>query len=249
MLLNRVASVSKYMSSPHLTRYNGEKAVFITAFIDDESKLPQVNETIHASMTSMEGDWPKGSSWTLTGKEEERGNAFESMYKFFFLSVSMIFVLIYILFRSLWRPLIVMTGVYMAIGGSMVGLFITNQPLGFMSLLGIIGLSGIVVRNGMMLIEFTDLHIQEGSTLKEALLKAGNQRFRPIVITSLTTIGGMLPMAFIGGSLWMPLAITIISGLFFSTFLTLFIVPSLYYWFVNKREKLAHQSTIGYSDT
>ncbi|WP_181917313.1 efflux RND transporter permease subunit [Virgibacillus dokdonensis] len=233
--LHEVASISGSEMPALITRYNGERVVFISAYVDDDSKLPQINNEVLTSLGNKENNWEEGYKWSLTGEEEQRGEAFNSMYKFFFLSVSMIFALLYILFHSVWRPLIVLIGVYMSIGGAMGGLYLANQPLGFMSLLGIIGLSGIVVRNGMMLVEFTDMHIQNGCSLKEALTKAGSERLRPILITTLTTVGGMVPMALIGGSLWAPLAITIISGLIFSTFLTLLIVPSLYFWFRKDR--------------
>lgn len=197
--LDEVASIEEGENPALISRYNGERVVFISAYLEDETELTETTEDIHTTLTGMESDWEEGYSWSLTGEEEKRGESFNSLYKFFLLSVSMIFALLYILYHSLWRPFIVMVSVYISVGGAMLGLYLTNQPLGFMSLLGLIGLSGVVVRNGMILVEFTDQLIQKGFPLQDALNRAGGERIRPIAITTLTTVGGMLPMAIIGG--------------------------------------------------
>lgn len=97
-----------------------------------------------------------------------------------------------------------------------------------MALLGIVSLSGIVVRNGIVLVDFIEVGLKEGVPLYEAVRRAGRVRLRPILLTSATAVFGLMPMAITGGSLWKPIAISIISGLIFSTVLTLIVVPNAY---------------------
>jgi multidrug efflux pump subunit AcrB len=105
-----------------------------------------------------------------------------------------------------------------------------------MAMMGIVSLAGIVVRNATVFIEFMEQRLQEGATLSEAVLDSGKARFRPIVLTAFTSIAGLIPIAFSGDVLFTPLAISIISGIFFSTFFTLLFVPAFY--FVIKRRKV-----------
>jgi multidrug efflux pump subunit AcrB len=140
----------------------------------------------------------------------------------------LIVILIAMQFYSLSLPLLVMSTVYLAFAGSLIGLFITQTPLGFMTVMGAISLSGIVVRNGIVLIEFIEEARRAGVELKEAVIRAGEARLRPILLTTFTAVAGLTPLAVSSDVLFRPMAMTIISGLLFSTALTLVIVPSLY---------------------
>jgi multidrug efflux pump subunit AcrB len=134
-----------------------------------------------------------------------------------------------------------MSTVYLAVAGSLIGLFATRTPLGFVSMMGMIALAGIVVRNGIVFIEFIERSRRAGHELKEAVALAGEARLRPIVLTSSTAVAGLTPLAFSAQPLFTPLATTIISGLVFSTLLTLLVVPSLYtviaQWKLNRSKR------------
>ncbi len=201
---------------------NGRTATEVMS--DIKPKLEQTN-------------FPEGYTWTIGGETSDQADTFGDLGKLFVVAVFMIFILIVIQFYSISIPFIIMTTVYLAAAGAVLGLFITRTPIGFMSLMGIVALAGIVVRNGIVLIEFIEEARREGMELKEAVIQAASARFRPILLTSLTAIVGMIPIATIGELLFRPLGVVIIFGLVFSTVLTLFVVPSLYMVVEQSKEK------------
>ncbi|HHY74389.1 MAG TPA: efflux RND transporter permease subunit [Bacillus bacterium] len=187
---------------------------------------------------------PEGYSWKIGGETSEQTDIFIDMGK---LSIAVLFIIIILIamqFYSLSLPLLVMSTVYLAFAGSLIGLFITQTPLGFMTMMGAISLSGIVVRNGIVLIEFIEHARREGMPLKEAVIGAGEARLRPILLTSSTAVAGLTPLAISHDPLFSPMAMTIISGLIFSTVLTLVLVPSLYTVLANYKEKRALKRTM-----
>jgi multidrug efflux pump subunit AcrB len=171
---------------------------------------------------------PQGYSWEVGGETSEQTDIFIDLGKLSIIVMFLIVILIAMQFYSLSLPLLVMSTVYLAFAGSLIGLFITQTPLGFMTVMGAISLSGIVVRNGIVLIEFIEEARREGVELKEAVIRAGEARLRPILLTTFTAVAGLTPLAVSSDVLFRPMAMTIISGLLFSTALTLVIVPSLY---------------------
>jgi multidrug efflux pump subunit AcrB len=171
---------------------------------------------------------PEDYRWEIAGETSEQTDIFISLGKLSIVVIFLIVILIAMQFYSLTLPILVMSTVYLAFAGSLIGLFITQTPLGFMTMMGAISLSGIVVRNGIVLIEFIEEARRDGMELKEAVIKAGEARLRPILLTSMTAVAGLTPLAVSNDVLFRPLAMTIIFGLIFSMVLTLVVVPSLY---------------------
>ncbi|OXM84285.1 efflux RND transporter permease subunit [Paenibacillus rigui] len=171
---------------------------------------------------------PAGYTIEYGGENEERNDAFASIGKLSIIVVLLIYIIMVMQFYSLSIPLLILSTVYLAAGGAVIGLFLTNSPIGFMALMGLVSLAGIVVRNGIILIEFIEQARERGLPLYEAVSEAGKARLRPILLTMATAIGGLLPMTIMGGNLWRPMGITIISGLIYSTLLTLIVVPCLF---------------------
>ena len=131
-------------------------------------------------------------------------------------------------FRSFVQPLIIFSAIPLAIIGSILALFITGNVFSFTAFIGLASLVGIVINNSIILVDYTNLLRRRGKNVIPALKEAGEVRFMPIILTTGTTIGGLLPLTLRGGSLWAPMGWTIIGGLLVSTFLTLLIVPVLY---------------------
>ncbi|KPV57881.1 acriflavin resistance protein [Paenibacillus sp. A3] len=171
---------------------------------------------------------PDGYKIEYGGEDQERNAAFISIGKLSIIVMLLIYTVIAMQFYSLSTPVLILSTVYLALGGALIGLFVTGAPIGFMALMGLISLSGIVVRNGIVLIEFIEDARKEGVALYDAIAESGRARLRPILLTSAVAIGGMLPMAIMGGSMWRSMAVCIISGLIFSTLLTLIVVPTMY---------------------
>ena len=132
-------------------------------------------------------------------------------------------------FNSLRRPLIILTTIPLALVGVTVGLLLARSYFGFMTLLGIISLSGIVINNAIVLLDRINIEINEkGHAVTQAIIASAQQRLRPILLTTATTVCGLIPLWLGGGPMWEPMAISIIFGLLFSTLLTLAVVPVLY---------------------
>jgi len=140
------------------------------------------------------------------------------------------FVLI-VQYNQFLKPLIILLSIPLPAIGVLVGLFVTGWAMGFMATLGLLALVGIVINNAIVLIDFIEARAAEGMPLKRAVVEAGRLRMRPILLTSLTTIGGLLPLSLFGGPLWAPMTNSMIFGLIFGTVLTLIVVPVLYVTF------------------
>ncbi|MBP1965102.1 efflux RND transporter permease subunit [Paenibacillus aceris] len=201
------------------------RTITVRAYTD--GRLPA---DIVAELQQQVSKLQKPNAYTIefAGENADRNDAFSSIGKLSIVVVCLIFIIIAIQFYSLSIPFLVMMTVYLAMGGALIGLFVTGAPIGFMALMGFVSLAGIVVRNGIVLVEFIEDARHHGMELYDAIAESGRARLRPILMTSATAISGLLPMAIMGGSLWRPMAVVIISGLIVSTILTLIIVPSFY---------------------
>lgn len=223
--LSQLAELKPAFAIQKIQHYNLVRTVTVEA--DAKGKTAtELNEEVQGLLKQMQ--FPEGYTWTPGGELSDQSEIFADLGSLFIIVVFLILLLITVQFYSLSAPIIIMTTVYLAAAGGVIGIFISGSSIGFMSIMGIISLAGIVVRNGIVLIEFIEESRREGVELKEAIIGATAARFRPILLTSLTAIIGMLPLALTGSILFRPMAYTIIFGLLFSTLLTLIVVPSLY---------------------
>ena len=139
-----------------------------------------------------------------------------------------IFAVLVLQFRSFSQPFIIFSAFPLAMIGSVLALYITGYSFSFTAFIGLISLIGIVVNNSIILVDYINKLIDQGMDKMAAIKEAAETRFTPIVLTTLTTIGGLLPLTLRGGTLWAPMGWTIIGGLFVSTFMSLLVVPVLY---------------------
>ena len=176
-------------------------------------------------------DLPAGVSINLSGSYEDQQDSLSDLGLLAILIVILVYIVMAAQFESLTYPGIIMTSLPFAFSGIVLILWATGTHLNIMSMIGSIMLIGIVVKNGIVLIDYITLNRERGMSIRSAVVFGGKSRLRPVVMTSLTTILGMVPMAIGGGQgseMWRPLGIAVIGGLTFSTLLTLLFVPALY---------------------
>lgn len=221
-----------------------------------DGRLPsEVITELKEKLTGL--DLAAGYQYEIAGENKERDEAFAAIGKLSLIVLLLINIIIAMQFYSFSIPLLILSTIYLAGGGALIGLFLTGAPIGFMALMGMVSLSGIVVRNGIVLVEFIEQARHRGLELYDAVAQAGKARLRPILLTMATAVGGLSPMAILGGNLWRPMAMAIIAGLIFSTVLTLIVVPSLYVrlalWRDGRKEKrerrLAQISSVDAGET
>jgi CzcA family heavy metal efflux pump len=192
---------------------------------------------------AQQKDWPKGYSYRFTGEQEEQAKAQTFLSKAFFACIAIILLILLTQFNSMVTPLIILASVLFSLIGVFIGLLVTGTAFGIiMTGIGVISLAGVVVNNAIVLIDYINQLLAKGFSSTEALLRAGSVRFRPVMLTAITTILGLLPMATgisfdfrkmgfdIGGESsqwWGPMAVAVIFGLGFATLLTLIMVPVL----------------------
>lgn len=208
---------------PHL---NGERAVTIEAYPNENA----TNFSKEASnvVNEFETHLPEGYSFTKDGESSAEQEFFIEVSKLFVIVLFLIYLVMAIQFNSLTLPILITSTVFLAVTGAIVGLFISNQPLSFLAVLGIVSLSGIVVRNSVLLVEFIEQNQKQSHTIQDAIIEAGRARIRPIILTTFTSIAALIPIAVSGDVLFTPLAVSIIAGLAFSTLLTLIMLPAMY---------------------
>ena len=232
--LPQLAEVKPTFSTQAIPHWNMSRSITITADVKGRTAT-EVMAEISPILQNL--SMPDGFRYEIGGETSEQTDIFIDMGRLSVIVVFLILLLIAMQFYSLSIPLLVMSTVYLAVSGSLIGLFVTQTPLGFMTMMGAISLAGIVVRNGIVFIEFIEEARHAGTELKQAVIQAGEARLRPILLTSLTAVAGLTPLAISGDVLFQPLAVTIISGLLFSTLLTLIVVPSFYTVLMQRKQK------------
>lgn len=226
--LSQVADLSVVKGPLEITRENQEKVVTVTGQIVNRD-LNSIVKDIDAKL--QEYDMPEGYQYSIGGENEEMMDAFGQLALALVLAIILIYMVMASQFESLINPFIIMFTMPLAFSGGALGLFITGRKLGVTSFIGLIMLAGIVVNNGIVLIDYINTLRNEGKDRSEAIIIAGPVRLRPILMTTLTTILGLLPLAFgvgEGSELMSPMATVVIGGLLLSTVITLVFVPVIY---------------------
>jgi len=227
--LSQVATPEIIWQPGVVERRNRLRTVTVESLLAPGVTAAQVNAEMQKWLDEESQSWPFGYAWEFGGEAETSGDANSAIGEKVSVAMLIIVLLLVAQFNSLRRPLIIMMTIPLALIGVLVGLVIVRSYIGFMTILGIISLAGIVINNAIVLLDRIRIEQDEnGLAPLEAILMAAQHRLRPILLTTVTTIGGLLPLWFGGGPMWEPMAVSIIFGLLFATVLTLGFVPVLY---------------------
>ncbi len=229
--VREVGKVVERAQPPTIERKDRERIVTVSAVISGAA----LGDVVAAGQQILDTmDIPSGVNVQIAGSYEDQQDSFRDLAVLGVLIVLLVFIVMAAQFESLTYPFIIMFSVPFAFTGILLALFFTGTTLNVMSLLGGIMLIGIVVKNGIVLIDYITLCRERGMGIIQAVVTSGRSRLRPVLMTMLTTVLGMLPMAMSqgeGSEMWRPLGISIIGGLLISTIITLILVPALYCMF------------------
>ncbi len=223
-----IGEVVERFTPPTIERKDRERIVTVSAVVQDEP-MSQVVEAAAARIDRL--DIPQGVSIQLAGSYEDQQDSFRDLLTLAALIIILVYIVMAAQFESYTYPGIIMTSLLFAFSGVFIILWLTGHTLNVMSMIGAIMLIGIVVKNGIVLIDYISLNRERGMSIRRAVIDGGRSRLRPVVMTTLTTILGMVPMAVgsgQGAEMWRPMGTAVIGGLTFSTILTLLFVPMLY---------------------
>ena len=241
--LSSVASFGKGRGPSEIRRLNQERVVSVYGNIYERSSK-DVYEDVNKLINKI--NIPKGYFVKLTGETEEMKASFDSMRNAIIAAFLLVYMVMAALFESLWQPLIIMFTIPLSIIGVSWSLLITHTSVSAYVLMGVGILGGIVVNNAIVLLDCVNLFRSRGMPVKDAVVNASKIRIRPILMTALTAILGLLPMALIGGEgaeLRAPMAITVMGGLLVGTFLTIIVIPTLYLSYVEITDKIFRRKT------
>jgi multidrug efflux pump subunit AcrB len=213
-------------TASQIKRYNRERAVTVTAHPATGYATDELTRQVLAKLDSVA--WPPGYRYIAAGEVEARSESFSGLGVAMLVAVFGILAVLVLEFGSFRSMLIVFGVVPLGISGALVALFLTGYTLSFTSMIGMIALVGIEIKNSILLVDFTNQLREKGKALDDAIAEAGEVRFLPILLTSLTAIGGLMPLAVQGSGLYSPLAIVIIGGLISSTLLARLVTPVMY---------------------
>jgi CzcA family heavy metal efflux pump len=223
--LGQLATIRTVRSSNELWRENQQPVITVTAELEGRD-LGSVNRDLQAKLAAIE--FPPGYRWELAGSYRAQQESFASLLTVLIVAAAMVFLLLGFQFQSLTLPILIFLAQPVSLASAMFALWVTHTPLNVSSFMGAILLIGLDVKNGIILIEYIGQLQSEGIPLREALVQAGRTRFRPILMTSLCTILGLVPLAMgmgPGAQMQQPLAIAVIGGLITNMLLTRLLIP------------------------
>lgn len=226
--LKEVGTVVERFNPPTIERKDRERIITVSTVVQDRP-MSDIIADAQPQIDKMEV--PSGVTINLSGSYEDQQDSFRDLAMLAVLIIILVYIVMASQFESFTYPGIIMTSIMFAFSGVVLILWITGTNLNVMSMIGGIMLIGIVVKNGIVLIDYITLNRERGMSITKSVLHAGKSRMRPVLMTSLTTILGMVPMAVgtgEGAEMWRPMGVAVIGGLTFSTILTLLFVPTLY---------------------
>lgn len=223
-----VGTVVERFTPPTIERKDRERIITVSTVVQG---VP-MSDVVTASQAEIDKmDIPVGINIELAGSYEDQRDSFSDLLTLAVLIVILVYIVMAAQFESYTYPAIIMTSLMFAFSGVFIILYLTDNTLNVMSMIGAIMLIGIVVKNGIVLIDYITLNRERGMSIRNAVILGGKSRLRPVVMTTLTTILGMVPMAVgtgQGSEMWRPMGTAVIGGLTLSTILTLLFVPTLY---------------------
>jgi multidrug efflux pump subunit AcrB len=225
--LNQLATLV-FETSPGIIKHLDKKRyVVVTSFTDKGILSQDINKAFEEKMQKVV--IPAGYKYQIAGEAESEQEAFGGSFMTVVIATMFLFIMVLILeFKTFKSTLIVLSVIPLGIIGGVVMLWITGNPMSFVAIIGFIGLAGVEVKNSILLVDFTNQLRESGKPLDEAIKEAGDLRFLPIVLTSLTAIGGLIPIALNSNPLVSPLALVLIGGLISSTLLSRIVTPVVY---------------------
>lgn len=226
--LSEIATVGEYWTPPTIERKSRQRIVTVSV-TPYETSLGELAVDIQKQINKI--SLPNGITIRLAGDYEDQQDTFGDMGMLLALIILLVYIVMASQFESFSKPAIIMFSVPFAITGVILALLITGTSLDMIGALGVVMLVGIVVKNGIVLVDYINLMRDRGYELNEAIAMSGASRLRPVLMTAFTTILGMVPMALAnseGSEMWQPMGIVVIGGLLVSTLVTLFIVPVMY---------------------
>jgi len=224
--LDSIAAVSPVWDPGRIVRRNGVRTLTIRSWSQGGMLPSQVLERVRPVIDKL--PLPPGYRVWYGGEYENQNDTFPEMVKALMISVVAIYLILMFQFRSVVDPFVVMAAIPLGLLGASLGLMVTHNPFGFTGFLGIVSLGGVVVRNSIILVDYTRERMKEGVPVEEAAIEAGERRLRPIFLTTMAAAVGVTPMIRSGSSMWSPLGSAIAFGLVGSMFFTLVVIPVLY---------------------
>jgi multidrug efflux pump subunit AcrB len=224
--LEQIAGLRLETSPLSINHYNKNRTVSVSAFVQKGFLNDKVISQVVNKMNST--SFPEGYSFAMGGDVEASNESFGGLGTIIIVTVFLFIAVLILMFKTFKSMLIVLSVIPLGIVGAVLGLYFSGNPLSFVAIIGLIALAGIEVKNSILLVDFTNQLRQQGKSVEEAIREAGEVRFLPIVLTSLTAIGGLLPIALSVNPLISPLAIVLIGGLISSTVLSRIVTPVVY---------------------
>jgi multidrug efflux pump subunit AcrB len=231
--LRQVARLEFEAAASRIDHFDMERMATVTADVREGFNTREVTLSILEKIKEI--SFPPGYRIHVAGEYETQQESFGNMGQLLIIAMLGIFAVLILQFRSFIQPLIVLSAIPLAFTGSIGMLYLTGYSFSFFAFVGFTSLIGIVVNSSIILVDYTNQLRAAGMEIREAILKAASTRFTPILLTTLTTITGLLPLTLTNSNLWSPLGWTIIGGMISSTVLTLIMVPILYKWMGGRR--------------
>jgi len=228
--LREVVSVKRGRAYTTITRRDGRRVITVSADVTPRDQTPQITEAMTTDILPQLMRKYNGLTYSFEGRQADQRESIGGLLNGLLAAVLLIYVLLAIPFKSYWQPMIIMVSIPFGIVGAVMGHLLLGYSLSLMSLFGVVALSGVVVNDSLVFIDFANQKRREGASMHDAVHQAGIQRFRPIILTTLTTFFGLTPMIFETSrqaKFLIPMAISLGFGILFATGITLLLIPSL----------------------
>lgn len=224
--LKQLATIELESAVPRFQHYNLQRMARVTSDVLPGYQTEVVTNAVAEQLENY--PWPDGITYQIGGEQENRKQAFSGLSQALLIAVTGIFAVLVMQFRSFRQPMVIFAALPFALVGAILGLFFSGYSFSFTAGVGLTSLVGIVVNNSIILVDYANQLREKSLSVTEAMIESGSTRLMPIILTTLTTIGGLLPLTLSGSSMWAPMGFAIIGGLLVSTLLTLYVVPVLY---------------------